>query len=75
MKIIIVNKSRHNLPEYVTEQSAGMDIRANIDDDYRGEVCIILINLSGETFVIKEGERISQMIIAKHERAEWIAIE
>jgi len=42
-----------------------------IDADYRGEVCIILINLSGEDFVVKNGERICQMIIASHEKAEW----
>jgi dUTP pyrophosphatase len=43
-----------------------------IDADYRGEVCIILVNLSGEKFVIRDGERICQMIIARHEKAEWI---
>jgi len=126
MKIRIVNKSRHSLPEYVTEHSAGMDLRANIDGDiilepmkrvlvktglfleipagyeaqirprsglalnkgitvlnspgtidadYRGEVCIILVNLSDENFVIRDGERIGQMIISKHERAEWIAVD
>ena len=126
MKIRIVNKSKHALPDYSTLHSAGMDIRANIDEDvvlmplartiiktglfleipvgfeaqirprsglavnkgvtvlnspgtidadYRGEVCIILINLSGEKFVIKDGERICQMIIARHERAEWISVE
>jgi dUTP pyrophosphatase len=126
MKIKIINKSRHKLPEYTTKHSAGMDIRANIDNDivlkpleraliktglyleipvgyeaqirprsglainkgvtvlntpgtidadYRGEVCIILINLSNENFVIKDGERICQMIIAKHKRAEWIVVE
>jgi dUTP pyrophosphatase len=42
-----------------------------IDADYRGEVCIILINLSAEDFVVKNGERICQMIIASHEKAEW----
>lgn len=123
MKIRIVNKSKHKLPEYTTENSAGMDLRANIDEDiivgplkrvlvktglyveipegfeaqirprsglainkgitvlnspgtidsdYRGEICIILINLSDENFVIKDGERICQMVIASHERAEWI---
>jgi dUTP pyrophosphatase len=126
MKIKIINKSKHNLPEYTTEHSAGMDIRANIDEDiilepmkralvktglfleipvgydaqirprsdlainkgisvlnspgtidadYRGEVCVVLINLSDEKFVIKDGERICQMIIAKHERAEWIIVD
>jgi dUTP pyrophosphatase len=126
MKIKIINKSRHRLPEYTTKHSAGMNIRANIesdivlkpleralvktglyleipvgyeaqirprsgleinkgvtvlnapgtiDADYRGEVCIILINLSSENFVIKDGERICQMIIAKHQRAEWVVFE
>lgn len=126
MKIRIINKSRHKLPEYTTEYSAGMDIRANIDEDivlepmnralvttglfleipagyeaqirprsglainkgitvlnspgtidadYRGEVCIILINLSGEKFVVRDGERICQMIISKHERAEWVTVD
>ena len=46
-----------------------------IDADYRGEVCIILINLSEENFVIQDGERICQMVIAKHEKAEWISVE
>lgn len=122
MKVQIINKSKHALPAYATEQSAGMDIRANleqpvvlkplerclvptglyialpkgfeaqvrprsglaikkgisvlnspgtIDADYRGEICIILINLSSEEFVIEDGERIAQMIIARHEQAEW----
>lgn len=126
MKIKIVNLSKHQLPEYSTSGSAGMDIRANIeadlvmkpgerclvktglflevpegyeaqirprsglainkgitvlnspgtiDSDYRGEVCIILINLSQEIFVIKDGDRICQMIIAKHEKAEWISVD
>jgi len=126
MKIRIVNKSKHPLPEYSTRSSSGMDLRANIDEeivllplgraliktglfleipvgyeaqirprsglainkgitvlnspgtidaDYRGEVCIILINLSDEKFVIKDGDRICQMIIAKHETAEWISVE
>jgi dUTP pyrophosphatase len=123
MKIRIVNRSKHQLPSYSTPLSAGMDIRANIDEDiilkpmartlvktglfleipegfeaqirprsglainkgitvlnspgtidsdYRGEVGIILVNLSTEDFVIKDGERICQMIIARHEKAEWI---
>jgi dUTP pyrophosphatase len=46
-----------------------------IDDDYRGEVCIILINFSNENFVIKDGERICQMVISKHEKAEWIKVD
>ncbi|HUH26376.1 MAG TPA: dUTP diphosphatase, partial [Flavobacterium sp.] len=46
-----------------------------IDADYRGEIGVILINLSKESFVIENGERIAQMIIAKHERAEWMEVE
>ena len=46
-----------------------------IDSDFRGEVCIILINLSEEKFVIKDGERICQMVIAKHEKADWVNVE
>ena len=46
-----------------------------IDADYRGEVCIILINLSEENFVIQDGDRICQMVIAKHEKAEWVSVE
>ena len=46
-----------------------------IDADYRGEVGIILVNLSSEEFVIEDGERIAQMVIAKHEQAEWIEVE
>lgn len=126
MKIKIINKSKHPLPSYSTLLSAGMDIRANIendivlkpmertmvktglylgipegyeaqirprsglaiksgitvlnspgtiDADYRGEVCIILINLSTENFIIKDGERICQMIISGHEKAEWLQVE
>jgi dUTP pyrophosphatase len=126
MKIRVINKSKNPLPEYSTEYSAGMDLRANlendvvlnpleriliptglfleipkgyeaqirprsglaikhgitilnspgtIDADYRGEVCIIMINLSKEAFIIKHGERICQMIIAKHENAEWQCVE
>ncbi len=126
MKIKIVNRSHHALPQYATEQSAGVDLRANlqapielrpmerhliptgiflslpkgyeaqvrprsglalkrgitvlntpgtIDADYRGEVCVILINLSTEPFIIEDGERIAQMIIARHEQAEWEPVE
>ena len=46
-----------------------------IDADYRGEVCVILINLSDEPFLIADGERIAQMVIAKHEQAEWEEVE
>jgi dUTP pyrophosphatase len=126
MKIKIVNKSKHALPEYATVHSAGMDLRANldaaitlkplerklvptglfielpegyeaqirprsglaikkgitvlnspgtIDADYRGEICIILINLSSDDFVIEDGERICQMVIAAHAQAEWQQVE
>lgn len=126
MKINIINKSRHPLPEYATNASAGVDLRANLDEpivlkslertlvptglfleipvgyeaqirprsglafkngltvlnspgtidaDYRGEVKIILVNLSREDFVINDGERIAQMVIASHEQAEWVQVE
>ena len=122
----IVNKSRHPLPQYATEQSAGMDLRANVDSpvtlrplerkliptglfielprgleaqirprsglaikkgitvlntpgtidaDYRGEIGVILINLSQEDFVVEDGERICQMVIAAHEQAVWQEVE
>lgn len=126
MNIKVVNKSKHPLPAYATELSAGMDIRANlsesimlspmqrclvptglyialpagfeaqirprsglalkkgitvlnspgtIDADYRGEICIILVNLSTEPFVIEDGERIAQMVIARHEQAVWQEVD
>ena len=126
MKIQIINRSHHALPSYATPQSAGVDLRANIeapielrplerkliptglfialppgyeaqvrprsglaikhgitvlntpgtiDADYRGEVCVILVNLSDEPFVITDGERIAQMVIARHEQAEWEPVE
>ncbi len=46
-----------------------------IDADYRGEICVILINLSAEAFVIEDGERIAQMVIARHEQAVWLETE
>lgn len=46
-----------------------------IDADYRGEVCVILVNLSNEPFVINDGERIAQMVIARHEKVEWECVE
>ncbi|MBP0902827.1 dUTP diphosphatase [Mariniflexile gromovii] len=46
-----------------------------IDADYRGEIGVILVNLSNEDFVIQNGERIAQLVIAKHDRAEWVAVE
>ena len=48
---------------------------STIDADYRGEIGIILVNLSNEDFIIENGERIAQLVIAKHERAEWIPVE
>jgi len=122
MRIKIINKSNHDLPNYETIASAGMDLRANlsesrilkplersivgtglfielpvgieaqvrprsglaakkgitvlnapgtIDADYRGEIGVILVNLSSEDFTIQNGERIAQLVLAKHERAEW----
>ena len=126
MKIKVVNKSKHPLPHYATSQSAGMDLRANldkpitlkpldrtliktgvfmelpigyeaqvrprsglafkngvtvlntpgtIDADYRGEVGVILVNLSNEDFVVEDGERVAQMVIAKHEQPSWEEVE
>ena len=46
-----------------------------IDADYRGEIKVILVNLSNDTFIINDGERIAQMVLAKHEQAEWIVVE
>jgi dUTP pyrophosphatase len=122
MQVKIVNQSKHPLPEYATVHSAGMDLRANIDNpivlkplqralvptglyiqlpegyeaqirprsglavkhgisivnspgtidaDYRGEICVILINLSNEEFTINDGDRICQMVITQHSRVEW----
>jgi|UniRef100_UPI004047385B dUTP pyrophosphatase len=126
MKVQIINKSKHEIPAYETEGSAGMDLRANLDEvvvlkpleraiiktglfialpigfeaqvrprsglaakkgitvlnspgtvdaDYRGEIGVILVNLSNENFTISDGERIAQLIIAKHERAQWKEVE
>lgn len=122
LNVQIINKSKHPLPAYATGLSAGMDLRANLDEpltlapmqrclvptglyialpagfeaqvrprswlalkkgitvlnspgtidaDYRGEICVILVNLSAEAFVIEDGERIAQMVIARHEQAVW----
>jgi dUTP pyrophosphatase len=126
VNVKVINKSKHDLPHYSTPISAGMDLRANIDEsirlkplertivktgifmelpigyeaqvrprsglafkkgitvlnspgtidaDYRGEVGVILVNLSSEEFVIEDGERIAQMVIAKHEQANWVEVE
>ena len=126
VKIKIVNRGRQQLPAYATEQSAGMDLRANIDEsitlnpmerriiptglyialppgyeaqvrprsglafkhgitvlnspgtidaDYRGEIGVLLVNLSTEPFVITEGERIAQMVIARHEQVQFEVVE
>ena len=126
MNIQVINKSKHPLPAYATQWSAGMDIRANlsepitlaplqrcliptglyislpqgyeaqvrprsglaikkgitvlnspgtIDADYRGEICIVLVNLSNEEFIVEDGERVAQMVIAKHEQAVWQQVE
>ncbi len=122
MKVKVINKSKHPLPEYSTTHSAGMDLRANldnnvvlkplersliptglfielpagfeaqirprsgmslkhgisvlnapgtIDSDYRGEIGVILVNLSNEEYQISDGERICQMVINKHEQIVW----
>ncbi|MDO6743285.1 dUTP diphosphatase [Tenacibaculum soleae] len=122
MNVQIINKSKHQTPTYETEASAGMDLRANIEEaitlkpleraiiktglfialpvgfeaqvrprsglaakkgitvlnapgtvdaDYRGEIGVILVNLSNEVFIVNDGERIAQLVIAKHERVNW----
>lgn len=126
MQIQIINRSRHQLPEYATPLSAGMDLRANLDNpvllkpmerrliptglfialpagyeaqvrprsglalkkgitvlnapgtvdaDYRGEIGVILINLSTEDFIVEDGERIAQMVIARHEQAGFVPVD
>ena len=126
MKIKIINKSKHPLPQYATGSSAGVDLRANLDSaivlkslerviiptglfielpvgyeaqirprsglaakngltvlnspgtidaDYRGEIKVILVNISKDDFIINDGERIAQMIIAQHEQAEWVEVQ
>ncbi len=126
LEVKVVNNGHQPLPAYATPQSAGMDLRANldapvtlqpmerrliptglhialpagyeaqvrprsglalkkgitvlntpgtIDADYRGEIGVILINLSQEEFVVNDGERIAQMVIAKHETAGFIEVE
>lgn len=126
MVIKVINKSNNSLPEYSTEHSAGMDLRANldlpltlkpgerklvptglffeipegfevqvrprsglaikngisvlnspgtIDADYRGEVCVILINLGTENFIINNGDRVAQMVVAKYEKCSWALVD
>ena len=126
MKIKVVNKGRQPLPQYATPQSAGMDLRAQLDEpvtlrpmerrliptglfialpqgyeaqvrprsglalkhgitvlnapgtidaDYRGEVGVLLVNQSDTPFVVNDGERIAQMVIARHEQGEWMPVE
>lgn len=126
LNVSVINKSKHPLPAYATPLSAGMDIRANlnesitllplqrclvptglyfalpegyeaqirprsglafkqgitvlnspgtIDADYRGELKVLLVNLSDSPFVIEDGERIAQMIVARHEQAAWVPVE
>ena len=122
MKVKVVNKSKHRLPHYSTIASAGMDLRANIDDpillkplsrtivktgifmelpigyeaqvrprsglsikngitvlnspgtidsDYRGDIGVILINLSKESYTIAPGDRVAQLVFSKYEKIEW----
>lgn len=126
MKIRIINNGHQPLPVYATEKSAGMDLRANIDEpivlhpmerrlintglhialpdgfeaqvrprsglalkhgvtvlnspgtidaDYRGEIMVLLINLSQQDFVIRDGERIAQFVVARYEGIEWVEVE
>lgn len=126
IKIKVINKGHQQLPAYATQQSAGMDLRANleepvtlhplerkliptglhialpvgyeaqvrprsglalkhgitvlntpgtIDADYRGEIMVLLINFSQENFVVNDGERIAQMIIARHEQGVFAEVE
>ncbi len=126
MKVKIINGSSFDLPSYSTPLSAGMDLRANlqepvvlgslqramvptglrielpqgyeaqirprsglaakhgisivnspgtIDADYRGEIKVVLVNLSSEEFTIVPGERIAQMVVARHERVEWVPVQ
>lgn len=126
MKVLIVNKSKYPSPSYATPYSAGVDLKANIEEsitlgslertmiptglyiqlpqgyeaqvrprsglaakhgitvtnspgtidaDYRGEICVLLVNLSSQAFTIEPGERVAQMVIARHEHVEWEEVE
>ena len=126
MQVKVINKSKHPLPKYETIASAGMDVRANIDQtitlaplgrslvktglfmeiplgyevqvrprsglalkkgitvlnspgtidaDYRGEIGVLLVNLSSEPFIIEDGERIAQLVLASHEQSNWQEVE
>jgi len=126
MNVQVINKSKHALPSYATSQSAGVDLRANIEEpivikplervlvptgiymalpqgyeaqirprsglaakhgitilntpgtidaDYRGEIKVILVNLSNEPFTIEDGERVCQMVIARHEQVTWQQVD
>ena len=126
MRVKVINKSKHPLPQYETIASAGMDVRANIDQaitlaplgrslvktglfveipigyeiqvrprsglafkkgitvfnspgtidaDYRGEIGVLLVNLSSEPFIIEDGERIAQLVLASHEQASLQQVE
>ena len=126
MNVKVINRSKHQLPEYETGNSAGMDVRANLDEsvtlkpmeraliktglfielpsgtecqvrprsglafkkgltvlnapgtidaDYRGEVGVILINLSNESITIEDGERIAQLVFAEYVQAKWLKSE
>ena len=111
MNVQVINKSKHPLPAYATSLSAGMDLRANLDEPivlkplqrclvptglyialpegYEAQVrprsglalkkgigvLIILVNLSSEDFVVEDGERIAQMVVARHEQVRWSEVE
>ena len=126
MRVKVINRSKHPLPQYETIASAGMDVRANIDQaitlaplerslvktglfveipigyeiqvrprsglafkkgitvlnspgtidaDYRGEIGVLLVNLSSKSFVIEDGDRIAQLVLASHEQASWQEVE
>jgi dUTP pyrophosphatase len=122
MRVKVINKSKHELPSYQSDSAAGMDLRANIEEDiilqpleraliptglyielphgfeaqirprsglafrhgltvlnspgtvdadYRGEIKVLLVNLSNDLFVVKDGERVAQMVVARHEHITW----